>query len=69
MFTHGRQKWDVYYSQESLQYQKRFFDYFLKEANNGMDSLKSVRLEVREDLENYHVRYEDSLAYPKHRLS
>lgn len=64
MFTHGRQKWDVYYSQESLQYQKRFFDYFLKEANNGMDSLKSVRLEVREDLENYHVRYEDSWPIP-----
>ena len=60
LFTHGRQKWDVYYSDEALKSQKDFFDRYLKELDNGFDSIPSVRLEVRESLEDYEVRYEDS---------
>ncbi|MEL7445104.1 MAG: CocE/NonD family hydrolase [Pseudomonadota bacterium] len=60
LFTHGRSKWDVYYSQEGLAFQKTFFDRFLKGIDNGFDSRPSVRIEVRESLTNYDVRYEDS---------
>ncbi|MBT8374407.1 MAG: CocE/NonD family hydrolase [Deltaproteobacteria bacterium] len=60
LFTHGRQKWSVYYSDEALKFQKGFFDYFLKGIDNGFDKVKSVRLEVRESLDKYKVRYEDS---------
>jgi len=60
LFTHGRQKWSVYYSDEALKFQKDFFDYFLKGIDNGFDKVKSVRLEVRESLGTYTVRYEDS---------
>ena len=59
LFTHGRGKWDVYYSKEALAYQKDFFDHFLKLENNGFDTRKPVRLEVRETLEDYTVRFED----------
>ncbi len=60
LFTHGRQKWSVYYSEEALKYQKDFFDHFLKGIDNGFDEVKSVRLEIRESLDKYKVRYEDS---------
>ena len=59
LFTHGRGKWDVYYSDEALAYQKDFFDHFLKRDDNGFDARKRVRLEVRETLADYTVRFED----------
>jgi predicted acyl esterase len=64
LFTHGRQKWAVYYSEEALDFQKDFFDHFLKGKANGFDTVKSVRLEVRESLEQYRVRYEDAWPIP-----
>ncbi|MEM9407232.1 MAG: CocE/NonD family hydrolase [Acidobacteriota bacterium] len=64
LFTHGRQKWDVYYSEEALATQKAFFDRFLKGLDNGFDERPSVRLEVRETLSEYDVRYEDSWPLP-----
>lgn len=60
LYTHGRQKWDVYYSEEALSCQKDFFDFYLKDIDNGFDQKPSVRLEVRESLDKYTVRYEDS---------
>ena len=62
LFTHGREKWSTYYSQEALNFQKDFFDYFLKDLDNGFDTVKSVRLEIRESLDSFYVRFEDS--YP-----
>ncbi len=64
LFTHGRPKWDVYYSEEALAFQKDFFDHFLRGANNGFDSRPSVRLEVRESQTEYAVRFEDSWPIP-----
>lgn len=64
LFTHGRQKWATYYSEEALNFQKRFFDYFLKGEKNGLDSIPSLRLEVRESLNTYKVRYEDAWPIP-----
>ncbi|MVU80689.1 CocE/NonD family hydrolase [Nocardia sp. ET3-3] len=59
LYTHGRKKWEVYYSDEGLQAQKQFFDYFLKDIPNGMMDVPRVRVEVRETREKYDVRYEN----------
>lgn len=64
LFTHGRQKWEVYYSEEGLSYQKDFFDHFLKEQNNGFNERPAVRLEVRESRDEYRVRYVDDWPIP-----
>ena len=60
LFTHGRSKWATYYSDEALKFQQDFFDYFLKGIDNGIDTIPSVRLEVRESLDKYTIRYEDN---------
>ena len=60
LFTHGREKWSTYYSEEALAYQKNFFDYFLKDLDNGFDTVQSVRLEIRESLDSFQVRYENT---------
>ncbi|MEO0439672.1 MAG: CocE/NonD family hydrolase [Pseudomonadota bacterium] len=64
LFTHGRAKWDIYYSEEGLAYQKDFFDHFLKGIANGFADRKSVRLEVREGLNEFQIRYEDDWPIP-----
>lgn len=64
LYTHGRGKWDVYYSDEALAYQRDFFDHFLKGQDNGFDERPSVRLEVRESLEEFTVRYEEDWPIP-----
>lgn len=64
LFTHGREKWTTYYSDEALNFQKDFFDHFLKNAENGFDTIPSVRLEIRESLDSFTVRYEKSYPIP-----
>ncbi len=59
LYTHGRRKWEEYYSDEALRSQKKFFDYFLRGVENGMLSLPRVRLETRETINAYKVRYEN----------
>ena len=59
LYTHGRQKWSVYYSDEVLDLQKQFFDHFLKGVDTGMDDVRPVRLEIRETLNRFQVPYED----------
>jgi hypothetical protein len=59
IYNHGRAKWDVFYSDEAIAAQKQFFDHFLKGEDNGMDEVRPIRLEVRETLHEYQVRYED----------
>lgn len=58
LYTHGRGKWVVYYSDDALNFQKRFFDYFLKGIDNGMADAPRIRLEIRKTLEDYLVRDE-----------
>jgi putative CocE/NonD family hydrolase len=48
----------------TLQAQLQFFDHFLKGADNGMDDVPAVRLEAREDLDTYEVRYEEAWPVP-----
>jgi uncharacterized protein len=59
LYTHGRRKWEEYYSDEALSYQKRFFDHFLKGIDSGMLSTPRIRLEVRETCNDYTVRHEN----------
>ncbi|MFC1891297.1 CocE/NonD family hydrolase, partial [Thermodesulfobacteriota bacterium] len=59
LYTHGRRKWEEYYSDEALKYQKQFFDYFLKGTENGMLDTPRVRLEIRETIIDYKVRDEN----------
>ena len=59
LYNHGRRKWEEYYSEEALAYQKRFFDHFLKGIDNGMMDMPRVRLEVRQTSDDYTVRYEN----------
>lgn len=48
LYTHRAGKWSVFYSDEALAFQTRFFDCFLKGAENGMRDEPRVRLEVRD---------------------
>jgi putative CocE/NonD family hydrolase len=59
LYTHGRPKWSTFYGDGAVEFQRAFFDHFLKGRENGMDARPPVRLEVRETLEQYEVRFED----------
>ncbi len=58
LFTHGRKKWETFYGEEALGWQKRFLDHFLRGADNGMDRVPPVRLEVRKAFYQQEVRAE-----------
>ena len=60
LYTHGGNKWERYYSPEALEWQKAFFDHFLKGEDNGFDKRPRVRLEVRRTKEDFEVRSEGS---------
>jgi uncharacterized protein len=59
LFTHGRKKWETFYSEQALGWQKRFLDHFLKGLDNGMDRVPKVRLEVRKAFYQQEVRSEE----------
>lgn len=60
LYTHGRDKWETYYSPEALEWQKSFLDHFLKGEDNGFEQRPPVRLEVRRTKEDFEVRSETS---------
>jgi predicted acyl esterase len=64
LFTHGRKKWETFYGEEALSFQKRFLDHFLKGADNGMDRVPKVRLEVRSGYYRQEVRNEENWPLP-----
>jgi len=45
---HGRKKWGEYYLPENVERQRRFFDRFLKDEDNGWEDRPPVLYEVRE---------------------
>jgi len=55
---HGRKEWEYYYSRQSLERQKRFFDHFLKEIDSDWMDTPKVRLEVRDKFYEGEVRSE-----------
>jgi len=60
LFTHGRKKWETFYSDEALAWQKRFLDHFLRGVDNGQERVPQVRLEVRKAYYRQAVRYEET---------
>lgn len=58
LYTHGGAKWDRFYGKEGLEYQKKFFDHYLKGLENGWKDTPRVRLEIRETRDEYQVRNE-----------
>lgn len=59
LYTHGGKKWERFYSEEGAAYQKKFFDHYLKGGDNGWGETPAVRLEIRETLDEYQVRFEN----------
>jgi predicted acyl esterase len=44
LFIHGRKKWETFYGEEALAWQKRFLNHFLKDIDNGMEQVpKRIR--------------------------
>ncbi|MCE3045933.1 CocE/NonD family hydrolase [Legionella sp. 16cNR16C] len=54
LYTHRGGKWSSYYSDEALETQLHFFDFFLKDKENNWLSTPGVRLEVRENRDQIH---------------
>ncbi|MBI1725419.1 MAG: CocE/NonD family hydrolase, partial [Candidatus Tectomicrobia bacterium] len=56
--AHGDSHWSLFYSGYGLALQKRFFDHFLKGADNGWDKTPRVTLNVRHPGETFVPRAE-----------
>jgi putative CocE/NonD family hydrolase len=59
LYTHGGKKWERFYNEDGLAYQKKFFDHYLKGVENGWKETPRVRLEVRDTRDEYAVRFEN----------
>jgi predicted acyl esterase len=46
--VHGQKKWHYYYRPDCVEKQRKFFDHFLKDADNSVLSWPRVNIEVRE---------------------
>src|SRR5215831_3732804 len=57
--VHGDTHWSLFSSDYGLDLQKRFFDYFLKEQQNGWDRQSRVQLNVRHPGERFVRRHEN----------
>lgn len=64
LYTHGRKMWQTFYSSDALDVQRRFFDRFLKDEDNGFDATPRVRIETRHDLRTYSERFEAEWPLP-----
>jgi uncharacterized protein len=58
LYTHGRKKWETYYSAEAVALQKRFLDHFLKGRDNGWTETPRVRIEMRKAYYQHDLRSE-----------
>ncbi|KIX05572.1 uncharacterized protein Z518_06444 [Rhinocladiella mackenziei CBS 650.93] len=57
---HGGREWEAYYTDENIRKQKLFWDRFLKDESNGVDSWPNVELSVRTSADEAVVRSETS---------
>ena len=65
LYTHRGGKWAEFYSTEALEFQEKFFDYFLKGKENRMLEVPPIRLEVRDTRDVIHeVRTEREWPLP-----
>ena len=56
--VHGGEHWTHYYTSYGLDLQRRFFDHFLRGADNGWERTAPVRLNIRHPGERFVVREE-----------
>jgi predicted acyl esterase len=56
--AHGLEHWTHFYTDYGVALQKRFFDHFLKGADNGWDRQPRVQLQVRHPGEKFVLRHE-----------
>jgi uncharacterized protein len=57
--AHGGSHWAPFYTDYGVKLQKRFFDYFLKGADNGWARQPRVQLQIRHPGEKFVVRHEN----------
>ncbi|MHB1987812.1 MAG: CocE/NonD family hydrolase [Acidimicrobiales bacterium] len=57
--VHGLEHWTHFYTDYGVDLQRRFFDHFLKDIDNGWDRSPRVRLNVRRPREDFELRDED----------
>lgn len=57
--AHGGSHWAPFYTDYGVNLQKRFFDHFLKGADNGWDAQPRVQLQVRHPGEKFVLRHEN----------
>jgi predicted acyl esterase len=57
--AHGGSHWAPFYTDYGVKLQKRFFDHFLKGADNGWDRQPRVQLQVRHPGEKFVLRHEN----------
>jgi predicted acyl esterase len=65
LYTHGRRKWETFYSPEAQRLQQRFFDCFLKGSDTSMLQVPRVRLDVRRAYYSGAVRGETGWPVPR----
>ena len=64
--AHGLEHWTHFYTSYGVGLQKRFFDHFLKDANNGWERQPRVQLQVRH-VDRFVERHEDAWPIPRTR--
>jgi uncharacterized protein len=57
--AHGDSHWTHFYSGYGVALQRRFFDHFLREIDNGWDKTPRVMLNIRHPGETFALRYEN----------
>ncbi len=56
--AHGRSHWAPFYTDYGVRMQKKFFDHFLKGADNGWEREPRIRLQIRHPGEKFVERHE-----------
>jgi predicted acyl esterase len=64
LYTHGRRKWETFYSEEARDVQRRFLDCHVKGEVNDWEATPRVRLEVRRTRDEFTVRDEADWPLP-----
>jgi predicted acyl esterase len=57
--VHGDSHWSMFSSSYGVELQKRFFDHFLKDENNGWNKQPRVQLNIRHPGEKFVLRHEN----------
>ncbi len=57
--VHGDSHWSLFSSAYGLDLQKRFFDHFLNDVDNGWEKTPRVMLNIRRPAEQFTLRHED----------